>query len=181
MKRIYLVKKDPETGAGDGNWQIMTGEEFAEFIRTPEGMRRRKAFGQLDGCETDDTVIVAECGEETAREWRREKDRRDYLRERMLRSGHRTVSLEAEGGAYISAEDTEGGVEEAVMRRMAREALRRAVAMLADDEADLIRSLFLAGTPDSEKSYATRHRISQQAVHKRKLRILKKLNGMLGE
>ena len=37
MRKIYLVKKDPELPADGNNWIVMSGHEFAMFMQTPEG------------------------------------------------------------------------------------------------------------------------------------------------
>ena len=79
MRKIYLVKKNPELPADGNNWLVMNSFEFRNFIQTPEGQKRRDRFGQLDACSVDDVIIIAECGTETAKQWRSEKDRHDYL------------------------------------------------------------------------------------------------------
>lgn len=81
MRKIYLVKKNPELPADGNNWLVMNSFEFRNFIQTPEGQKRRDRFGQLDACSVDDVIIIAECGTETAKQWRSEKDRHDYLAE----------------------------------------------------------------------------------------------------
>ena len=47
MKKIYLVKKDPEKPASKDNWIIMNSYEFAMFLKTPEGEKRKSAFRSL--------------------------------------------------------------------------------------------------------------------------------------
>ena len=79
MRKIYLVKKNPELPVNGNNWIVMNGFEFMKFIQTPEGRERRKCFGQLDACSVDDVIIIAECGIETAKKWRSEKDSHSYL------------------------------------------------------------------------------------------------------
>ena len=46
MKKIYLVKKDVNKPAGEGNWIEMNPYEFAMFMKTDEGKQRRPGFGQ---------------------------------------------------------------------------------------------------------------------------------------
>ena len=45
MRKIYLVKKNPELPVNGNNWIVMNGFEFMKFIQTPEGRERRKCFG----------------------------------------------------------------------------------------------------------------------------------------
>ena len=52
MKKIFLVKKDPER-EGKDNWIIMEGKEFSDFIRSEEGQRRNGVFGRLEACGYD--------------------------------------------------------------------------------------------------------------------------------
>ena len=68
MRKIYLVKKNPELPADGNNWLVMNSFEFMNFIQTPEGQKRRDRFGQLDACSVDDVIIIAECGTETAKQ-----------------------------------------------------------------------------------------------------------------
>lgn len=82
MRKIYLVKKNPEQPADGNNWIVMNSFEFMNFVKTPEGQKRKACFGQLDACSVDDVIIIAECGAETAKQWRSEKDRHDYLLKR---------------------------------------------------------------------------------------------------
>lgn len=87
MRKIYLVKKNPELPADGNNWLVMNSFEFMNFIQTPEGQKRRDRFGQLDACSVDDVIIIAECGAETAKQWRSEKDRHNYLASIEKQSG----------------------------------------------------------------------------------------------
>ena len=59
MRKIYLVKKNPELPADGNNWLVMNSFEFRNFIQTPEGQKRRDRFGQLDACSVDDVIIIA--------------------------------------------------------------------------------------------------------------------------
>ena len=108
MKKVYLVKKNPEMPAGRDNWIVMNSYEFYKFMETTEGKTRRPNFGQLDGCDVDDVIIIAECGEETAAKWRSEKDRHDYLAEAKEKLGYKTFSYHAiasEDGEDLTGED----------------------------------------------------------------------------
>ena len=58
MRKIYLVKKNPEQPAGGNNWIVMNSFEFMNFVKTPEGQKRKACFGQLDACSVDDVIIT---------------------------------------------------------------------------------------------------------------------------
>ena len=95
MKKIYMVKKNPNMPENEDNWIMMNGFEFAMFMKTEEGQRRKNNFAQLDACSEDDDIYIVECGEERAKEWRSEKYAHDYLRECEEESGLETVSFNA--------------------------------------------------------------------------------------
>ena len=74
-------------------------------------------------------------------------------------------------------EDTRESVDDAVLRKLAEDDLRRALTKLTDEEYALVYALFYEGR--TERDYAKELGVSQVAVHKRKQRILKKLKGIL--
>ena len=74
-------------------------------------------------------------------------------------------------------EDTRESVEDAVLRKLAEDDLRRELTKLTDEEYALVYALFYEGR--TERDYAKELGVSQVAVHKRKQRILKKLKGIL--
>ena len=74
-------------------------------------------------------------------------------------------------------EDTRESVEDAVLRKLAEDDLRRALTKLTDEEYALVYALFYEGR--TERDYAKELGVSQVAVHKRKQRILKKMKGIL--
>lgn len=77
----------------------------------------------------------------------------------------------------LQFEDTRESVEDAVLRKLAEDDLRRALIKLTDEEYALVYALFYEGR--TERDYAKELGVSQVAVHKRKQRILKKLKGIL--
>ena len=44
MRKIYLVKKNPELPADGNNCLVMNSFEFRNFIQTPEGQKRSAPF-----------------------------------------------------------------------------------------------------------------------------------------
>ena len=73
-----------------------------------------------------------------------------------------------------STEDIVLGLENAEV-----EELHHCIALLDDDEQDLIQALFFDGK--SEQEYADMLGVTRQAVNKKKLRILKKLRELMEE
>ena len=46
MRKIYLVKKNPELPADGNNWLVINTIEFMNNIQTQERQKRRDRFGQ---------------------------------------------------------------------------------------------------------------------------------------
>ena len=188
MKKVFLVKKDPNKPADADNWIVMDMEELRVFADTPEGRERRQNFGQLDGCDTDDVIIFAECGEETAAIWRAEKDHRDYLTAVRNLSGYRTLSFygtdEETGEDVIRGDllrDRSPSVEETVIIKMMTEKLRIAITTLDRDERDLVEKLMLSELPMTEREYAELMGLSRDDVHNRRRHVIRKLRRLLNQ
>ena len=183
MKKVFLVKRNPEQPAGADNWIVMSRKEFSDFIKTPEGKQREKNFGKLAGCDQNDVIIVAECGEEMAKTWRAEKDRSDYLAELVAESNRIVFSINEENEEGLTGEeiipDSSHDVELEVVMKISLENLREALKSLTEDEMDLIQALFLDASPMAATKYGELHGVTQQAVSKKKDRILKKLKKLL--
>ena len=181
MKKIYMVKKNPNMPESEDTWIMMNGYEFARFMETEEGKSRRKNFAQIDACGEEDDIYVVECGEERAKEWRSEKDAHDYLKECEAESGIETVSFNAfdSDGEEIDLEDIvadpESDVVAEVIQRATQEALVTALAKLSRKDYEVIYHLYLSDRPMTEEEYAEKCGCTQQAIHYRKKQAIKKL------
>ncbi len=188
MKKVILVKKDPGKPAGADNWIVMTSYEFAMFMKTPEGERRRRGFAMLYGCERDDAIIIAECGEENARQWKADINRADYIRTRNAKHGNRVYSFTelrpdpyGEHGWEEILGDGRDEVEETVMARLTVEKLRKAMQFLTEEERDLVEKMFLTDLPMTEEEYAESIGIKRHQANYRKRKVLEKLRLLLEE
>ncbi len=185
MRKIYLVKKNPELAADGTNWIVMNGYEFAMFMQTPEGQRRKDNFGQLDACTMDDVIIVAECGADTAKKWRSEKDKQDHLKKLESDSGIETYSYEAldRPNQELTGEewlvDTECNVEEEVQNKMHIEELYKAVELLDEADRMLICSLYLSKKAMTAVEFGKTHGFSPQLIQYYKRRALSRLKKIL--
>ena len=172
MKKIYMVKKNPNMPESEDNWIMMNGYEFARFMETEEGQRRKKNFAQIDAC-----------GEERAKEWRSEKDAHDYLKECEAESGIETVSFDSVevDGEELSLEEVVADpgcdVVEEAFKHMSLEQLSVALDTLSDDEYYLIFSLYLRDEPYSEYELSRVSGIPRTTISYRKKQILEKLAG----
>ena len=188
MKKVILVKKDPGKPAGADNWIVMNSYEFAMFMKTPEGQRRRRGFAMLYGCERDDVIIIAECGEENARQWKADINRADYLRTRNAKHGSLVYSFSElrpdHAGGYGWEEllaDERGALEETVMENLAKERLRAAIRSLGAGERDLVEKMYLTEPPMTEEEYAESIGIKRHQANYRKRKVLEKLRLLLEE
>jgi len=98
-------------------------------------------------------------------------------RKRRMVRADRELSFEVfvEDGFDIPADDPP--VEKIVTDRLQLDMLMSALSSLTADERNLIDALFFKGK--SEREVASESGISQQAVHKKKRRILEKLKHLL--
>ena len=148
MRKIYLVKKNPELPADGNNWLVMNSFEFRNFIQTPEGQKRRDRFGQLDACSVDDVIIIAECGAETAKQWRSEKDRHNYLASIEKQSGMTVFSYNTQTTTEdeLSGEEilTDKGCDVAgeVIEKLYLMELQNALSQLNEKERQIITLLY---------------------------------------
>ncbi len=178
MKRIYLVKKDPEGPDRPDNWEIMNGTQFSAFLRTPEGKRRKRNFERLEACGEDDCIIVAECGEDRRAEWQAERDRRRYVR--GTEKEHPSVSLYAKVAEtdLILAEtvgDPAGDVVETVLAKIEKDRLTGALSVLDPSERQVIALMYLSSDPMTRSAVAAHLGISKSAVRDLKCRAFRKL------
>lgn len=187
MKKIYLVKKNPELPGNEDNWIMMNSYEFAMFMRTEEGQKRRNCFAQLNACTPDDDIYIVECGLENARLWRSEKDRQDYLAEQVIKYGKGNyVDLKCPIGSLEDAmtlEDTIAdeniNVESQILGKIQKEALKKAIETLNDEEQNLLMQLYLSNETISISDYGRRRGISQQKVSYQRDRVFRKLKKLL--
>ena len=64
MKRIYLVKKDERLPAAEDNWIEMNAHQFAQFLKTDTGRKRKNRFLQLDATFEEGDALFYECSED---------------------------------------------------------------------------------------------------------------------
>ena len=179
INTIYLVKKDVTKPYSRENWLLMNVNEFNAFVKTPAA--RGRYFADVGGHEYDDTWYIVECSKETAMKWRKELNRHYYLKRMERESGYQTVSYhnlmledeEINGEELIS--DIEDDFVAEIIHKIDLEILEQALNTLSDSDYDLVYALFLAETTVTEQEYAVLQGITQQAIHKRKSRILQTL------
>ena len=126
-------------------------------------------------------IIIAECGTETAKQWRSEKDRHDYLASIEKQSGMMVFSYNTQtttedemSGEELLA-DNQSDVVEEVLRRFQKAHIQETLAALLPEERDLIESLIISDFPMTEREYAKKVGKTQSTIHCQKAAILKRL------
>lgn len=169
MAKQYYIKKDPSASDSDIEWIAINGKEFYQLITSPTGKGRYFI-------DMDDFII--ETSEADYKDWRKEKDHSDYLREQEMNiqvlSLSSDVFPESGSGNEIVPDETTDTEEQAIAS-IARKALSVALGMLDAESYFLIDSLILSENRKSERDVASEFGLSQNAVNKRKNKILRNL------
>lgn len=165
MKKTYWVKKNPESAA---EWIEMTGKQFFEFITSPAGKGR-----YFMDCET----YKIEVSPEQYRKWKLETNHSSYLQN--FEDEVLILSLELLDEDYGISNyeliDLSVNIEDDVINNIDLQRLSEAILSLENDERWLISELYMQGKLKTEQEIAESIGVSQQAIHKRKNKILKKL------
>lgn len=185
MKRIktYLVKKDVNKPAGDGNWIVMNGYEFSRFIETEDGQRRKRNFVALDGFEVNDVDYIIECDSKAAKDFdrnRKREKRSKRIEKKYTVVSYHALTMEDESvyGEEIVA-DPSASVEETVLSKLSYTVLLEAINELDTVSRELIRQMYLNDKVLSLNEYGILHGISVPSAHKRKTKALQELKTIL--
>ena len=126
----------------------------------------------LKNCGKVSGALMRESGAQTACRWGWDADFcRWYAHEIQY-----SALIGGDDGAYENFREfvnTEDTPENACLEESVRQSLHNILGLLTPDEYHLIYALFFQGL--SEEAYGRKIGASQQAVHKRKIRILKKI------
>lgn len=175
MPRRFFRKKNSFAHETDDTWIEMNGNEFCKFVSSPEGKGRY--FIELD-------EYVIEAPKKIYDEWHREKEWNRRQMKLKEAKGIETISFQ---GTNISrfgqgedvTPDPMVDVEDDVICLTEIKRLRAALSQLDDSSRWLIQKLFLDRDCKSEREMAMILGISQGALHKRKMKILKKLKSLV--
>jgi len=161
----------------------VTGAQFHALVNSPDGAGRY--FMHLDN-------IVIECSEEEYKKWKAAKNHSDYLW--GFESGAAVVPLDAvlsaDGGSddgevdeVITGQDVTAdenhNTEKMAFDNIEIESLRAAVSTLPGEDKWLIERLFLGDRRVAQREIAATLGISQQAVAKRKAKVLATLKARM--
>ena len=183
MKDIYLVKKNPALTDED-NWIYMNMNEFADFLHTPEGLRRTRFFQRLGRCCEDDYGIIIECTEEIAKEVASERRHAKYLNQLRRKAKPIILSLlspidDSATESFADMIPADVDVAQEAVDHVLIEKLCACLPLLPAEDLDLIESLYLRDNPLTVQDYCKRCDVSLSTIYKRRARILSDLRIML--
>ena len=184
MKKIfYILDPNGEFYSTDRTkrYKQLTGQALYAYLKSEEG--KKKYF---DVWKDDDreVMIGVEVPLEKVRIYEAEKRRKRYISTVMeeldisitsldIITGSETETINGEQILPLLAVD----IEETLLDKFECEELYEAIKKLTISERKLIEALFFKGY--TERSYARKIGVYRNAVHKQKLRILKKLKKFL--
>ena len=155
----------------------ISGSEFYRIVsdRDVENMEPRYFIRLTDDIDYECPEIFVEVSKNDYAEWKREYNL--HLYRRKVKSCYVEVPFDdALLFLYNKAEeDSEALPERMAEKRENLDKLQIAFASLTDDEKELIWLLYLCKEPLTETQVASVLHISQQAVNKRKQKILEKM------
>ena len=195
-KRIYLAKANHKTAnhenqtnasvekqnhrlTGQTKEQLLeiSGSEFYRIVSASdvENMEPRYFIRLTDDIDYECPEIFVEVSKDDYAEWKREYNL--HLYRRKMKSCYVEVPFDdALLFLYSKAEeDSEALPEKMAEKRENLDKLQNAFSSLTDEEKELIWLLYLCKEPLTETQVASVLHISQQAVNKRKQKILEKM------
>lgn len=176
-KTFYIEDENGEFYSQDKTkrYSRLQGAELKGYLSTPEGRQKRFYI-------EDDVGI--EIPADKLQRFRKDDRRKQYVSDIQNESPYYCVPLsvckadsELSGEEVIADESVD--VEEGVCHRVLLEQLRTAMRLLDDNERQLIQALYLDKPPKLQKDLAEQWNVSQQAVSKQVVAVLKKLRGLL--
>lgn len=154
-----------------GKYIEISYEEFCRSEKDGKNLYKDRFFLPLHG-------MLMEVTEKVYKHFYKDKRRQKYLYE--LSEKNNDISYDMITTVEFNGEDIlidNVDVCETVISSMMIEKLLRCISLLSNSEQELIKAIFFDG--ESERDFAKRKGVYHNAVHKRKMRILKKLRNLL--
>lgn len=155
----------------ENGYEQITYAELCKRRNTIEEYKSKK-FLPLHG-------MLMEVTEKQYKEFYRQKRRQKYINERSAKNGdfsYDMLTTDDFNGEDILPDESEP-LDEQVIRKIMMDKLRCALRLLSEDEQELIYGLFYENL--SEREYAAQKGVYHNAIHNKKIRILKKLKKFL--
>jgi DNA-directed RNA polymerase specialized sigma subunit len=185
MKTTYLVWKDPACNGINPEWEQISRSGFLALVKSPEGKGRRFVrLASTNGDGSDDRIVI-EATEKEFKAWLKEKRHAQHLRDSdpgyTLISYHTMEGGDEDCNGEEVLRDEDSDVETECFARFDREAVRSALAMLSDDERQMMEYFYLSAVQGTERGYSALTGISKTSVNRRKMALLQKLKNFLSD
>lgn len=161
MYTRYFRKKNPTSGTADVEWVEMSGKEYYSFVTAPEN--RNRYFVDMGD-------VVLECSKAEHKNFKAEDDHSSYILEQSM--DWITLSLSELGdGTKCSGEellpDEAVDVCDRAIQNIRKQALRRALQQLSEDEYRMIILRYHPRYAISEQKIGDLFALSQSGVSRR--------------
>ena len=182
MSIYYFENENGTFFSEDGKRRFirLSGKEAYDYMR--ENKSGDSYFVQTVTDDTEDgEKVFVEVPKSSVSVYRGSTYHAQYLSKMRKKKHYRLVSLyhpteDGDGTAVVDKYSDDGHtVEDAVIREINLEILRRALKTLTDDELKIVRSLYLDDNPMSERQLSKELGVSQKTVNNWKRRVLDKL------
>lgn len=182
MSIYYFENENGTFFSEDGKRRFirLSGKDAYDYMR--ENKTGDSYFVQTITDDTEDgEKVFVEVPKSSVSVYRGGTYHAQYLSKMRKKKHYRIVSLshpteESDGTAAVDKYGDDGhSVEDAVIREINLEILRRALKALTDDELKIVRSLYLSDNPISERELSRELGIPQKTLNNRKKRVLNKL------
>ncbi len=184
MSKKYFIWKDRNCNGVNPEWIELSGSEFYQFINRPENKMRR--FQILDNrIDKEADIIVLEVTESQFKKWKSERNHETYLDN--FSKNYSTVSmsdsLTEEDDLTVEdiIPDLTADVEDKVIRKAEKQAVKQAFESLTNEEKQLIKKLYVKSKGKTESYIARANKIPQKTLNNRKLKIRKNLKKYLAK
>lgn len=182
MSIYYFENENGTFFSEDGKRRFirLSGKEAYDYMR--ENKSGDSYFVQTVTDDTEDgEKVFVEVPKSSVSVYRGSTYHAQYLSKMRKKKRYRLVSLyhpteDGDGTAVVDKYSDDGHtVEDAVIREINLEILRRALKTLTDDELKIVRSLYLDDNPMSERQLSRIMNIPVTTLDYRKKQVLKKL------
>ena len=179
IKTTYFIWKSHKCKECDRELQEISGKDFLALVRS--SVSKGRYFIKLPSTEINgsDGVIVIETNRDEYRNWKREKNHDDYIRNTgrdiLVESYHALTSEEDKyygESMFSDSGDFDDQCNELID-------LADALNSLSIDEYKLIEYFYLSGEQRTIRSYEEKTKVPKSSVNRKLKAVLQKLNKFL--
>ena len=173
-KKVFILE--------NGEYKEITYSEFRERMEANDlsgndNSSEDRPFSERFFISIDDTLL--EVSKEQYVDYYKDKRRQKYIDEEAETAGEFSVDALSDGlfNGEVIFVDTAPDVCDTVMTKILAEKVHEALAMLPQDERDLIIQIYFENK--TERQIASEYHLAQGTIHWRKTKILEKLKQIM--